>query len=174
MSVTTDKDWAHNYTPIYNTIFGPTGLSGKSILEIGVYQGGSMKWWRERFNAEVVVGIDNTNYMGVQRKYGDFYYEEAYSLECIKKLSKRYPPFDYIVDDGPHTLESQKFFAANYPQLLKEGGTVIIEDMFEGHPEEVYKSLPVDMQPHTFIADTTNVGAECSGPNKVLVSQRPV
>ena len=37
--------------------------------------------------------------------------------------------FDYIIDDGPHTLESQKFTIEKWIKKLKSGGKIIIEDI---------------------------------------------
>tara|TARA_Y100000389_G_C17419848_1_gene496073 strand:+ start:980 stop:1330 length:351 start_codon:yes stop_codon:yes gene_type:complete len=37
--------------------------------------------------------------------------------------------FDFILDDGPHTLESQLNFIDLYSPLLSENGILIIEDV---------------------------------------------
>jgi hypothetical protein len=37
--------------------------------------------------------------------------------------------FDYIIDDGPHTLESQIYSVENWIHKVKDGGKLIIEDI---------------------------------------------
>jgi hypothetical protein len=37
--------------------------------------------------------------------------------------------FDVIIDDGPHTLQSQIFAVNSYFPMLKPGGILIIEDI---------------------------------------------
>lgn len=37
--------------------------------------------------------------------------------------------FDFILDDGPHTLESMKQFIKLYSQIMTENGILIIEDV---------------------------------------------
>lgn len=51
--------------------------------------------------------------------------KNAYKSE---KYLTRSHSFDVIIDDGPHTLESQ-IQALNYRSLLSDGGILIIEDV---------------------------------------------
>jgi glutaredoxin-related protein len=37
--------------------------------------------------------------------------------------------FDFMLDDGPHTLESMKQFIRLYSQLMTDDGILIIEDV---------------------------------------------
>ena len=39
------------------------------------------------------------------------------------------PMCDILIDDGPHSVESQLFFVKNYSLKLKAGGMLIIEDI---------------------------------------------
>jgi hypothetical protein len=60
--------------------------------------------------------------------------------------------FDIIIDDGPHTLESQIYAVKNYLYLLKPGGILFIEDVYKMEwfqslilsiPEELKDNLEV-------------------------------
>ena len=60
----------------------------------------------------------------------DYYIMDAFAKENTDKIKQMYPNgFDIIIEDGPHTLESQIYAIQNYTQLLKEGGILIIEDV---------------------------------------------
>lgn len=47
----------------------------------------------------------------------------------MKTLSEIPDEFDVIIDDGPHTLISQKFFIANYCKKLSPNGIMFLEDI---------------------------------------------
>jgi len=46
-----------------------------------------------------------------------------------EKFSKKFKQFDIIIDDGPHTLESQLKSIELYLPKLKQDGLFIIEDI---------------------------------------------
>jgi SAM-dependent methyltransferase len=103
------------------------------ILEIGIFQGGSIKLWKEYFSkAKEIIGVDITNEHlhpkhlnidGVSYEFGDAYDPE---------FSKIFPnDFDIIIDDGPHSLDSQITSIQLYLPKLKKDGTFIVEDVQE-------------------------------------------
>ena len=54
-----DKDTRHNYTLTYDWLLSPYQTSATHVLEVGVKKGGSIKLWREFFNAgATIVGVD--------------------------------------------------------------------------------------------------------------------
>lgn len=54
--------------------------------------------------------------------------ENAYTEEYIQKNFENIK-FDFLLDDGPYTLESQKKFIELYSPLLSDNGILIIEDI---------------------------------------------
>jgi phosphoribosylpyrophosphate synthetase len=60
----------------------------------------------------------------------DYHIMDAFNKKSVSELETKHPDgFDIIIEDGPHTLESQIFAVQNYTQLLKDGGILIIEDV---------------------------------------------
>ena len=53
----------------------------------------------------------------------------AYSDFFVKKFIDRNIKFDFLLDDGPHTLESQILFIQLYSQLLSDKGILIIDKL---------------------------------------------
>jgi cephalosporin hydroxylase len=57
-------------------------------------------------------------------------FEDAYTAEAAAKVKGLAPKgIDFIIDDGPHTLESQCKFLSLYLPLLAQGGMAVIEDV---------------------------------------------
>ena len=125
----TDKESRHRYcTSYYDQIFYNLKDKKLNILEIGIKNGSSLVLWNEYFKNSIVYGIDNSDLIGNRL---DVYpriktiIQDAYR----KELTSHLPLFDIIIDDGPHTLESQKIFINNYFKKLNKNGKLIIEDV---------------------------------------------
>jgi ubiquinone/menaquinone biosynthesis C-methylase UbiE len=127
----TDKNTYHSYIEnFYEKEFEPYREKEIKLLEIGIETGGSLKLWKEYFlNSKSIVGIDITDEK-IDNKYRNIdgvtmYFGDAYD----KKFSDKFDQFDIIVDDGPHTLESQLKSIELYLPKLKKNGLFVIEDI---------------------------------------------
>lgn len=161
----------HNYEAIYRPLFGPERLNGKSVLEIGIYKGGSIKWWLDEFNAERVVGMDIRKYpRGVYDDRARYIYADAYKDEGLRQATE-FGPYDLIVEDGPHTLPSQIVTAREYSKLLAPGGLLCIEDIWtESDAVKIASHLPDTIRERCFIANTNDVGSKTESPSRMLVA----
>jgi hypothetical protein len=129
----TDKGpFFHNYCRQYDPLFQRFRDKPVRMLEIGVWYGNSLKAWREAFpKAEVIVGVDIESRCSV---YSDpergiiVEIADATKKEVLEDLSKRYGPFDIILDDGSHVnTDVIRTFESAFP-LLKEDGLYVVED----------------------------------------------
>jgi len=129
----TDKILAHSYTGVYEKWMKPLRDEKISILEIGVYTGGSMVLWHDYFqNAEIhsLDVIDWRSDLSRSLERVKFDLMDAYKDETLEFLQNRKPEgYDIIIDDGPHTIESQVYTVRNYLKLLKPGGLLFVEDV---------------------------------------------
>jgi SAM-dependent methyltransferase len=131
----TDKSSEHTYDEYYSKVFEEYIDKNISLLEIGILYGGSALLWSKLFPNSKLVFIDSENNVSpkiwslMDENNYDFLIQDAFTDETIKELQLKYDGFDIIVEDGPHTLESQIFTIKNYSKLLKEGGILIIEDI---------------------------------------------
>ena len=81
---------------------------------------------------------------------------DAYTEQTIKKLAVN--KFDFIIDDGPHTLDSQQYAVKNYPQLLKDDGCLIVEDVqCVTWIPELFKQVPEHLKKFCFWVDLRQV-----------------
>lgn len=121
-----DKGTNHSYIDVYEKEM--TKTKRVSLLEIGVQFGHSIKMWQDYFENSWIGGIDITlqylAFEGLDNVYLCDGTDRAQICETVKDRK-----FDYIIDDGSHTLEDQiNSFHIFFPKL-KEGGKYFIEDI---------------------------------------------
>lgn len=143
----TDKNTTHSYLELYESLLISKKEKAKNVLEIGVDNGGSIKLWYDYFQNASIYGIDIKfkdsiaifqNKERICLSCFDAYEEEIYKTRFIKNIK-----FDMILDDGPHTLESQVQCIKLYSQLLTEDGIFIIEDVQDmSWLEVLYNTVP--------------------------------
>ncbi len=150
----TDKAWGHQYLHYYESLFHPIRKKVKTVLEIGIWYGGSLLMWRDYFDKATIYGIDIADHgeeMDKQERI-NARYMEAYSQEAVDSFGDL--TFDIIIDDGPHTLDSQKFASSFYTKLLKPNGIFVIEDIPD--PEwipQLTEALPEELRPYSYGVD---------------------
>lgn len=130
LEVFTDKYDLGYIDEFYEDLFFPIRHSVTNLLEIGIKNGGSMLLWKEYFSNAIVTGIDIHSTDNLKNKDRIIQIiEDAYSKSTVSKFEEN--SFDVIIDDGPHTTESQIFFLKEYFKLLKPGGIMILEDIID-------------------------------------------
>ena len=120
----------HNYLATYDQYLEPRRGSLKTIMEIGVQTGASLKLWRDYFPKANVLGIDCDPACG-ELKLGEritVIIEDAASREFWSGLNKLCV-FEIIIDDGSHELAQTKVALEYAWPLVAPGGLYIIEDL---------------------------------------------
>ena len=125
----TDKEAKHKYcSAFYDNTFFDLKDKKLNILEIGIQNGSSLVLWNEYFKNSIIYGIDNTNF--IKDRLDTYPRIKTIIQDAYKKeLTSNLPLFDIIIDDGPHTLESQIKFINNYFKKLNKNGKLFIEDV---------------------------------------------
>jgi len=137
----TDKNTTHSYLSLYNQLLINKKITAKNVLEIGIgdfgeKNGGSIKLWKDFFTNATIYGIDIlpinrvidellNNSRVILYTSTDGYNETFFKTQLLEKNIK----FDFLLDDGPHTLESMKMFIKLYSQVMTDDGILIIEDI---------------------------------------------
>jgi hypothetical protein len=121
-----DKATKHSYlTHYYNTLI-PTDRP-VNLLEIGVYKGASMRMWREYLHPDsVIVGVDKDLSQAGECPGCTLIEGDAYAYHFMRHPLAHLPSFDFIIDDGSHTLKNQDDFIILYESY---GEVLIIEDV---------------------------------------------
>lgn len=122
-----DLGYIHEF---YNDLFTPRKTSCRNLLEIGIYHGHSIQLWRDYFNNAEITGVDIQYHSELNDlRRINLIYQDAYTTEFIKQLPQKH--YDIIIDDGPHTFDTQLFFSRYYESLLRPGGIMILEDIID-------------------------------------------
>jgi hypothetical protein len=132
----TDKNTLHSYLPLYQKLLISKKETAKNVLEVGIYAGGSIKLWSDFFTNATVYGLDIINIQNIWEgiKYNDKIILhtsiDAYNNDFfINNFLNKNIKCDFILDDGPHSLESMKQFIRLYSQIMTDDGILIIEDV---------------------------------------------
>ena len=151
----TDKNTIHNYTGIYEKILSPYVGKEGNLLEIGVQHGGSSLLWQRYLPGFSICMVDIADIVNpwiwhcMDENDNDYSFYEcnAYDLVFVEELKEEWGGFDVIIDDGPHTLESQVFAVHHYLPLLNPGGVFAIEDIQDPtHLEVLANAVPDELK----------------------------
>ena len=139
-SIQTDHFTSHSaLLPVYEKLFAPIRNTTNSILEIGVNDGGGIKMYSDYFQHAKAFAMDILpTPLGLGHGLIQYFRRNAYAAESYELMRKHGGKFALIVDDGPHDLESQKWFIEHYPSLLAPDGLAIVEDI---QSEDIAKTL---------------------------------
>jgi hypothetical protein len=131
----TDKgSQVHNYCGIYEEIF--KDIKPRALLEIGIYEGASLRMWRDFFPNTRIYGIDlnpdhcfnEGNITSFEVDQSDPFYMNFIGSQICDINGKR-PALDIVIDDGSHDVNHQEIsFIALYDRLEKNG-IYVIEDL---------------------------------------------
>jgi hypothetical protein len=138
----TDKEKAHRYVSnFYNQEFERFKNQNINLLEIGIWNGGSIEMWRQYFPYATIYGTDITAER-LKPSVGDLpgvhiWIQDAYSADFAASL----PDFDILIDDGPHTEASQIQFLELYLPKMRDGAVLVIEDILDSASVEKFKTL---------------------------------
>ena len=131
----TDKNTVHSYLPLYQKLLESKKESAKNVLEIGIHHGGSIKLWHDFFTNATIHGLDiiPLEHVWDEIKNNErikLYSSNAYDHRFfIDNFLNKNIKCDFMLDDGPHSLESMKQFIRLYSQIMTDDGILIIEDV---------------------------------------------
>jgi len=130
----TDKNTGHSYLPLYQELLIKKKDTAKNVLEVGICHGGSIKLWHDFFTNATVYGLD---IMKIKDMWDGIKNNDRIKLGCFDAYDESFfnnnflnkDKFDFMLDDGPHSLESMIQFIKLYSQIMTDDGILIIEDV---------------------------------------------
>ncbi len=128
----TDKSSkCHNYTAVYEQMFGAIRKDELKILEIGIATGASLRTWLEYFPNAEVYGIDITFdhlYDMMDNDRLKLYKGNQSDKDFLDSIGI---DFDIVIDDGSHRVEDQIFtFKHLWPNTRM---VYVIEDVYSSY-----------------------------------------
>jgi cephalosporin hydroxylase len=132
----TDKAYGHNYTSTYAKYLAEMRADPINFVEIGVWHGGSMAMWCKYLPKAKFLFYDIANQVKPKAdKHIDWnrsrlHIASAYTPESVQVARDYFKNgIDFLLDDGPHTLESMLQVVSLYAPLMNQGGVLMIEDV---------------------------------------------
>jgi len=132
----TDKNTVHSYLPLYQQLLNHKKETARHVLDVGIYKGGSIKLWSDFFTNATVYGLD---IMDINNVWDEIKNKERIILHTstdaynhvffVKNFLDNNIKCDFMLDDGPHNLDSMKKFIQLYSQIMTDDGILIIEDV---------------------------------------------
>jgi cephalosporin hydroxylase len=132
----TDKANGHNYTSTYAKYLAEMRADSINFVEIGVWHGGSMAMWCKYLPKAKFLYYDIANQVKPKAdKHIDWtrsrlHIASAYTPESVQVARDYFKNgIDFLLDDGPHTLDSMLQVVSLYTPLMNQGGVLMIEDV---------------------------------------------
>jgi Methyltransferase domain len=121
--------WRH-YFEAYDRHLARFRGTDVHVLEIGVYQGGSLQMWRDYFGPHAVIfGVDiNPLCKQFEEENTHIFVGDQEDRRFLQGLTKSIPRVDVLIDDGGHSMKQQ---IATFDELFKhvsENGVYLCED----------------------------------------------
>lgn len=122
--------WIH-YFDIYEFWFRRYKNQPLVILEIGVYQGGSLNLWRDYFGKEArIYAIDiNPACKQFESENTEIFIGSQEDRNFLRDLKSKIPKVDIVIDDGGHTMNQQKVSFEELYEHIKDDGIYLCEDL---------------------------------------------
>ena len=144
----------HPYTAVYNMLFASLKNRPINFVEIGVADGNSAVLWDEYFThdqARIHMFDSDLNFLahGKTRVGDRFTFNQmdvSQDGDVLRALSTM-TQYDVILDDSSHNHGHQIRIIKEAFPLLKQGGLLIVEDIFRATQEDEYTNQLQDILP---------------------------
>jgi hypothetical protein len=128
----------HHYFDVYHNHFQRFRGQPVTILEIGIFQGGSLQMWKKYFGRNArIYGVDiDPHCKQFEEERIEIFIGDQASREFLTELKHRIEPIDIVIDDGGHAMIQQiTTFEELFPSI-GERGIYVVEDLHTSYWEE--------------------------------------
>ncbi len=136
-----DKIFWHKYVDFYENILPQ---NAENIMEIGVFEGESIKYWRKKYPEANIYGLDIVEPLSIWPKDDKINYiqiDQSNIVEYKKVLDSLEKKLDLIIEDGSHDPLHQKISLMESIDSLNEGAIYILEDIHTSHKNHPYYKI---------------------------------
>jgi len=129
--------WMH-YFDIYHRHLDPYRGKPVTVVEFGIYHGGSLRMWRDYFGRRArIIGIDIDPRCAQLAEPGtEVVIGDQEDREFLRRLRADVGPADVVIDDGGHTMPQQIATLEEMWPAVVDGGVYIVEDLHTSYWEE--------------------------------------
>ena len=141
--------WAH-YFDIYHRHFERFRGQPCTIVEVGVFHGGSLQMWRDYLGPQArIIGVDinprlrDLGEPGIEIIIGD-----QGDRGFLRQLAQQVGPIDILLDDGGHQMHQQIATVEELYGNVQPDGVILVEDTHTSYWPDYGGGL---RSPHSFI-----------------------
>lgn len=126
--------WNH-YFEIYERHFSRFRNKEINLLEIGVYQGGSLQMWKHYFGSKArIFGLDvNPNCKKLEEENIQIFIGSQSDRKFLQNLKDQIPDIDILIDDGGHRMKQQIVTFEELFDKVKPNGLYVCEDLLTSY-----------------------------------------
>lgn len=126
--------WLH-YFEAYDQHFKRYRGKEVTILEIGVFQGGSLQMWRDYFGPQAkIYGVDiEPKCKELEEEGIEIFIGSQSDREFLRKLKTQIPKVDILIEDGGHMMEQQIVTFEELFDHVKDDGVYLCEDLHSSY-----------------------------------------
>lgn len=122
----------------YESFFTPLVGQSINLLELGVYAGASIRFWRDYFENATIIGLDCNPPVEIDDPNGKIHIYQGYQqdTQLLDRIANEQAPdgFDVVIDDCSHIGRFARIsFWHLFQNHLKPGGLYAIEDWSTGY-----------------------------------------
>ncbi len=167
----------HNYSRYYVALFRPIREQVRRIFELGIFQGASLRAWRDYFPNAQVMGADiDPGLLFQEERIETWQCDETDPLAVEAMWSACGEELDILIDDALHTYaDNRRFFNLSHDQV-RPGGLYIIEDL-RADELDLFRAWAIDLRREGWAAHVVVLPRVVNGEdvpdNNLLVCRRP-
>jgi hypothetical protein len=122
--------WIH-YFDVYDNHFKRFRNKPVVVVEIGVFQGGSLKMWKNYFGKDAqIFGIDiDPRCKDFEEENIKIFIGSQADRGFLRDILKQIPKIDVLIDDGGHMMNQQIITFEEMFDHVKEDGVYLCEDL---------------------------------------------
>lgn len=146
--------WMH-YFEIYDRHLSRFRGREVNLVEIGVYQGGSLQMWKHYFGERASIsGVDiNPAVKQFEEDRVNIIIGDQANREFLRALARDVPRIDILIDDGGHTMVQQRTTLEELFPKVDAHGVYICEDLHTSYWHEFGGGY---LDPRSFIEFSKN------------------
>lgn len=122
--------WLH-YFKLYDRHFSKFRGRPITLIEIGVFHGGSLQMWKDYFGPEArIVGVDyDPRCLALADEHVQVIIGDQDDRTFLRALRQEIGTVDIVIDDGGHRMSQQIGTFDELWPAVAEGGVYLIEDL---------------------------------------------
>ena len=126
------------YFPVYEELLSRYRGKDVTLVEVGVFNGGSLFMWREYFGPQArIVGIDLNPTAKIWEQHGfEIHIGDQASEGFWREFFEKVGSVDVFIDDGGHTNLQQIATVHCAVEHIRDGGMLIVEDVHASYFRE--------------------------------------